>query len=1059
MFKFVKIQKALISSFAKSYQGGGFSIKTPSFTFPESFLNKKKIQLKRNSPFGYGGLGEIVYKRTYARENEDYVDTTARVVKGTMNLYSSHLSHVSGPESVDHGFLQDLGQEMFESMFELKFLPPGRGLWAMGSPITEERHLYAALNNCGFVSTGDMKTNPIDPFTFLMDASMLGVGVGFDTLGAGQISIVDKNHSFGQFTYVIPDSREGWVNALRYLLRHYFVPGNRHPLFNYSLIRPAGAPIKGFGGVSGGPEPLKHALEEIDMILDVCRGQLISVTNIVDIMNIIGKCIVSGNVRRTAEIAFGDPASKEFLDLKNYTKNPHRSSFGWTSNNSIIATHGMDYKPIVDRIYENGEPGLFWLKTAQDYSRLCDPPDRKDKHAKGSNPCVTGDTIVLTTHGPKRAVDLIGIPFDAIVDNSVHRSPSGMFCTGFKAVYQIKTKEGFLLRLTKDHRVLIATQSTYTKRDVKWVRAKNLLYGDKIVLNNSRLFKGWNGDGDHNEGWLVGALVGSNSFDYIRKTARFCFKGDAKLSMYDIMMDKIRAVPSLCHLYSEYLDELIRDPENPNFSSHELWDLCFQFGARGTKNLNPAICHRTSSEFQRGFVSGIFDTCVSTSDLEKDRYSLKIRLDSGQYSSAVQKMLLNFGVVSSVCMRRDYASIYPCIDDEDSPDAEYQGTFRFLTIKHDNMLEFKTKFGLSNFVTDRLFLKNLKSYAKPPHREKFIATFESLDFIKHDMVYDCTVNDIHRFSADGLVIHNCLEQTLEPYELCCLVETFPARHEKLDDFLRTLELAFFYAKVVTLGPTHWPQTNRVMSKNRRIGTSMSGIVQFIAKNGLDALKHWCMEGYQTLRIFDTLLSSQLKVPESNKRTSIKPSGTVSITAGATPGMHYPISKNYIRRVRFPSNSPLLIPLQKAGYFIEDAKDGITGSTKVVEFPISVSDENIPKVEDVSVWQQFSLAAFLQEYWADNSVSCTVTFNPKKTSRDEIVSVLEFYQYKLKGVSLLPHVESGAYPQMPYESIDEATYHQRIQDIKPIEWDDASNQYVEPKEKTFCDSDVCERKLE
>lgn len=74
---------------------------------------------------------------------------------------------------------------MFDKIYRMKFLPPGRGLWAMGSSITEEKMSYAALNNCAFVSTQDLKHEGSKPFTFLMDAAMLGVGVGFDTLGAG----------------------------------------------------------------------------------------------------------------------------------------------------------------------------------------------------------------------------------------------------------------------------------------------------------------------------------------------------------------------------------------------------------------------------------------------------------------------------------------------------------------------------------------------------------------------------------------------------------------------------------------------------------------------------------------------------------------------------------------------------------------------------------------------------------------------------------------------------------------------------------------------------------
>ena len=101
--------------------------------------------------------------------------------------------------------------------------------------------------------------------------------------------------------------------------------------------------------------------------LDKNVGEPISVTTIVDIMNMIGKCVVAGNVRRTAEIVFGDPQSEEYINLKNYKKNPHRETYGWTSNNSIFAELGMDYTDVCKRITDNGEPGFAWLENMRGF--------------------------------------------------------------------------------------------------------------------------------------------------------------------------------------------------------------------------------------------------------------------------------------------------------------------------------------------------------------------------------------------------------------------------------------------------------------------------------------------------------------------------------------------------------------------------------------------------------------------------------------------------------------------------------------------------------------------
>ena len=150
------------------------------------------------------------------------------------------------------------------------------------------------------------------------------------------------------------------------------------------------------------------------------------------------------------------------------------------------------------------------------------------------------------------------------------------------------------------------------------------------------------------------------------------------------------------------------------------------------------------------------------------------------------------------------------------------------------------------------------------------------------------------------------------------METFPASHDSLEDFLLTVKAAFLYAKIVTLAPTHWPATNAIMRRNRRVGTSLSGVAQFLAQSGrgMGALHAWCEAGYEQLQRQDRALSEKFGVPRSVKTTCIKPSGTVSLLAGATPGMHFPESRFYLRRVRLAASSNLLPVLRQAGFNVE-----------------------------------------------------------------------------------------------------------------------------------------------
>jgi len=644
-----------------------------SFTLDDNFIAK----FIGKQP-DWGPLGHITYKRTYARvvegENrkEEFWETIRRVVEGCYSIQKEHCIKLSLPWT--DAKAQNSAQIMYEKIWNFKFLPPGRGLWMMGTEFIA-RHGSMSLNNCGFASTDDINLKYSKAFQFVMDALMLGVGVGFDTKGAGKITI--KKPIEDHFTFQIPDSREGWVESLKLVIEAYFL-GKRIPKFDFSLIRSAGQPIRGFGGIASGPGPLKDMLMNIQEILKARIGQPIRSLDILDIMNLIGKCVVAGNVRRSAEIALGEATDLEFIKCKQDKEKLY--SHRWASNNSIFAVKGLDYSFIADQISVNGEPGILWLDNAKAYSRMGDKPDFKDKKAAGVNPCG--------------------------------------------------------------------------------------------------------------------------------------------------------------------------------------------------------------------------------------------------------------------------------------------------------------------------------------------------------------------------------EQTLESFELCCLVETFPSRHESYEEYKNTLKYAYLYAKSVTLVNTHWQETNAVMLKNRRMGISQTGIIEAFVKYGRRTILDWCDNGYKYLRELDEDYSDWLCIPKSIKITTVKPSGTVSLLPGVPPGIHYPHSEYYIRRIRISKNSDLIEPIKNAGYHIED--DSYSPNTIVVEFPVHEQLFERSK-DDVSIWEQAENAADYQKYWSDNQVSITITF--KQDEANQIKHVLECFEDKLKSVSFLPIKEHG-YKQAPYEEISKEKFGEMVSKLKPLDLDKTKDRAIGSK---FCDSESCEIK--
>jgi adenosylcobalamin-dependent ribonucleoside-triphosphate reductase len=292
----------------------------------------------------------------------------------------------------------------------------------------------------------------------------------------------------------------------------------------------------------------------------------------------------------------------------------------------------------------------------------------------------------------------------------------------------------------------------------------------------------------------------------------------------------------------------------------------------------------------------------------------------------------------------------------------------------------------------------------------------------------------------------CVEQQLEDAELCCLVETFPAKHDDYEDYLKTLKIAYLYGKTITLSNTHWPETNAKMLKNRRIGLSQSGVVQAFNKFGRREMLNWCDNAYSHVKELDEEYSNWLCIPKSVRMTTIKPSGTGSLLQGSTPGIHFPESEYYIRRIRFSKDNELVTPLKEAGYKIEE--DAYSPNTYCIEFPVHEPHFSQSK-KTVSMWEQLEMAAQYQHYWADNSVSITVTF--KDEEADQLKSALEMYETRLKAVSFLRYKDTG-YKQAPYESITKETYKKLIKNINPLQ---RANTQQGGAGTKFCDGETCE----
>lgn len=341
----------------------------------QSFVDSYKT---KQAPWGFGGLGEIVYLRTYSRHieelgrNETWPETIQRVINGAIEIGTPYTDKEA--------------EALFDHMFNLRCSMSGRALWQLGTPLVKQFNA-ASLNNCYFVNI-----ESIEDFEFLFDHLMLGGGVGF-SVERSKIHEFPKVRSGISISHersndadiIVPDSREGWKRILHAVLKSYFYTGKS---FTYStiLIREFGAPLKTFGGTASGPGALIDGIADICKVMENRAGKKLRSVDILDIANIIGRVVVSGSSRRSAQIAMGDPDDILFLRAKNWGSG---NVPGWraNSNNSIYAD---GYDEIMSELWKgydgSGEPyGLLNRKLARTVGRLGEK--KADPSIEGFNPC------------------------------------------------------------------------------------------------------------------------------------------------------------------------------------------------------------------------------------------------------------------------------------------------------------------------------------------------------------------------------------------------------------------------------------------------------------------------------------------------------------------------------------------------------------------------------------------------------------------------------------------------------------------------------------------------
>ena len=341
----------------------------------QSFVESYKTE---TPPWGFGGLGEIVYLRTYSRP----VDGTDR-----METWEETIQRViEGAVEIGVPYTKEQAEKLFDHMYYLRCSVSGRALWQLGTPLVQQFN-GTSLNNCYYTNI-----EKVEDFEMLFDYLMLGGGVGFSVERSkihdlpkvkARVKIVHERTNDADI--IVPDSRQGWRRLLHSVLKSYFETGKS---FTYStiLVRESGARLKTFGGTASGPGALIDGITDICAVMDNRAGKKLRSIDVLDICNIVGRVVVSGSSRRSAQIAIGDPDDVLFLRAKNWGSGDV-PAWRANSNNSIYADYYDHILPELWKGYTgNGEPyGLLNRRLARKFGRIGEV--RPDNSIEGFNPC------------------------------------------------------------------------------------------------------------------------------------------------------------------------------------------------------------------------------------------------------------------------------------------------------------------------------------------------------------------------------------------------------------------------------------------------------------------------------------------------------------------------------------------------------------------------------------------------------------------------------------------------------------------------------------------------
>ncbi|HBB02783.1 MAG: ribonucleoside-diphosphate reductase, ribonucleoside-diphosphate reductase alpha chain [Candidatus Peregrinibacteria bacterium GW2011_GWF2_38_29] len=840
-------------------------------------------------------------------------------------------------------------------------------------------------------------------------------------------TLMNAGTNIGQLSacFVLPveDSMEGIFDTLKNAALIHKSGGGTG--FSFSRLRPSNDTVKSTTGVSSGPVSFMKVFDAATEVIKQGgkrRGANMGILRVdhPDILDFINckadmKTLTNFNISVAITNKFMEALEKneEYELLNPRTKQPIKT-----------LPAQMVFDIILANAWKNGDPGLIFIDEAN-----AKHPAKHLGEIEATNPCITGDTLIYTDKGLISAKELflqqspINVTIDSRMNKKIALKSEKVFITGEKEVYEITTKEGFSLKLTENHKIM-------TNRG--WIEAQNLKKDDKLHILNRK--GGFGKTGNLETGRILGWYVGDG---YLQKEKNqktrlvLSFFGEEKhelAPMFQAMASKL--------LNNKIGASEIKDRNESRIRSGRLREIAHNYGLNPSKYDISEKIFAASEKLQKGFLQGLFSADGSIQGTQQKGFSIRLAQSNLNVLEKVQQMLLNFGIFSKIYNSRRPEKWTKLPNGKGGNRLYKTKAQHELVISKENIGKFKKEIGFLQSAKKTKLANALKNMKRGSYKEYFLATFENLKHIGTETVYDLTEPITHSFIANGIVVHNCGEQPLLPYESCNLgsinlnkiiaTDRKDLDWKKLDALVE--KCVHFLDNVIDAN--HYP-IDKIAENSRRtrkIGLGIMGFADVLFQLGVaydseegiawgerimkyiheSALKY-SMKLAETRGTFPAWKGSEYEAKGMKIRnacvTSIAPTGTIGMLAEASGGLEPNFAISYIKNVMdgtefIYTNRFFEEEMRRRGLFSQDLMTEIAkvGTIQhMTDLPEDIRHTFVVAQDIAPEWHVRMQAAF-QKY-TDSSVSKTINFPATASIEDIKNSYWLAFKLHCKGITI------------------------------------------------------------